>query len=420
MKARSRLILTTMTVMLLLLSSSSTRAHAFTNGQSASLVIGQKDFISNTGATSQSGLNLPIRVVFDSSGNMWVSEEGNNRLLEFKPPFSTDMPASLVIGQPNFTSGTPALTQSGFFSLNMGGGLGFGFDSSDNLWVADFGNNRVLEFKTPFSTGMAASLVIGQKNFTAGNAGGSKDGLLEPSAVAFDHSDNLWVLDQSNNRVLEFQPPFSNGMSASMVIGQANFETFSSSTTQNGLSGGIGSDLTIDSSGNIWVGDSGNNRVLEFKPPFSNGMNAFLVIGQMNFATGNAPVASGSSFGQCCATVTFDLTGNLWVGDLTDNRLLEFQPPFSNGMSASLVIGQKNFTTSTPSTTQDGLSDPAHLGFDRSGNLWVPDVLNNRVLEFSATPVPEFPTASLAIVAMVSLAVVAVVSRRFSLRRLDG
>ena len=308
-------------------------------------------------------------------------------MLEFRPPFSIGMDASLVIGQPSFTEKTPATTQSGLRGgTDFEGTVELGFDSSGNLWVGDRGNNRVLEFMPPFSTGMSASVVVGQENFTTGISRFSRDGLNAPGEVAFDRVGNLWVLDQNNNRVLEFEPPFTNGMNASMVIGQVDFKTFAYSTTQSGLGSGSFGDLAIDHSGNLWVGDTGNSRVLEFIPPFSDGMDASLVIGQTSFVTRISSLTeSGLGGGLLALGVAFDPAGNLWVGDCKFNRILEFQPPFSTGMSASVVIGQQSFRTSTASTTQNGLVCPYHLGFDKSGNLWVPDVANNRVLEFSSS-----------------------------------
>ena len=371
-------------------------------------MIGQKDFTSHVQGASQSGLYQPAHLIFDSSGNLWVTDYGNNRVLEFVPPFSIGMQASLVIGQPNFETSTPGTSQSG---LNGQGGLAV--DPSGNLWVADYGNNRVLEFRPPFSTGMPASLVIGQKDFTHAFAGtGSKDKLFRPNVVVFDRSNNLWVYDGGNHRVLEFNPPFSNGMSASLVIGQPDFETNRLSISQSGFSASLG-DVAFDPSGDLWVGD--NSRVLEFRTPFSNGMNASLVIGQVSFTT---QVASAGRTGLSGAFITTDSAGNLWVADYGNNRLLEFEPPFSSDMGASLVIGQPDFNSSVAATTQSGFTAPVHPLFDSSGSLWVPDFNNNRVLEFTSTPVPEFPTASLAIVAMVSLAVVAIVSRKFSMPRL--
>ena len=245
--ASKLLIIATLT--LLLLSTSVTRAHAFTNGQSASLVIGQKDFTSGSrGGASQSGLGGPSYAIIDSSGNLWVSDSHSSRVLEFKPPFSTGMNASLVIGQPNFETSAKVTSQSGTV-----GPVGLAFDSSGNLWVGDSGNNRVLEFKPPFSTGMPASLVIGQKDFALALPGRSTDGLFEPAGVNFDHSGNLWVLDGGNGRVLEFLPPFVNGMNASLVIGQADFESHQLSPTQSVLGSDRFGDLTFDSSGNLWV-----------------------------------------------------------------------------------------------------------------------------------------------------------------------
>ena len=125
--------------------------------------------------------------------------------------------------------------------------------------------------------------------------------------------------------------------------------------------------------------------------------------------------------------ISSDPARNIWVGDTGNTRLLEFMPPFTTDMPASLVIGQQNFTTSvieacfgsSPCNTRaNGFAGVGnHPAFDSLGNLWVADYGNNRVLEFASTPVPEFPTASLAIVALVSLAVVAVVARRSTFLR---
>ena len=231
----------------------------------ANLVIGQANFTSNTSGTSNSAMHWPYGVAFDGSGNLWVSEYDNNRILEFKPPFSVGMSASLVLGQPNFTSNTSGASQSAMYYPE-----GIAVDGSGNLWVADHGNGRILEFKPPFSNGMNASLPLGQPN-------------VGPSGIAVDGSGNVWVSDQGGNRVLEFQPPFSSGMNASLVFGQPNFTSNTAGLSQSAMSDPEG--IAMDGAGNLWVSDAGNNRALEFKPPFSNDMNASLVLGQSNFAS---------------------------------------------------------------------------------------------------------------------------------------
>jgi sugar lactone lactonase YvrE len=79
-------------------------------------------------------------------------------------------------------------------------------DGSGNLYVADYSNNRVLYYPAGSTT---ATRVYGQSgSFTTntGNKGGiSANSLYEPFAAALDGSGNLYVFDAENNRVLEYK-----------------------------------------------------------------------------------------------------------------------------------------------------------------------------------------------------------------------
>ena len=84
-------------------------------------------------------------------------------------------------------------------------------DASGNLYVADEGNSRVLEYNTPLSTDTTADLVFGQGgSFTSAviNSGGvSASSLYYPTGVAVDAGGNLYVADYGNHRVLEYDKP---------------------------------------------------------------------------------------------------------------------------------------------------------------------------------------------------------------------
>jgi DNA-binding beta-propeller fold protein YncE len=69
------------------------------------------------------------------------------------------------------------------------------FDSAGNLWVADGGNNRIVEFS---STGT----YLGQ----FGSYGTGPGQFADPQGLAFDAAGNLWVADTDNNRLEEFSP----------------------------------------------------------------------------------------------------------------------------------------------------------------------------------------------------------------------
>jgi sugar lactone lactonase YvrE len=383
---------------------SSPKVYAFSNGENASIVIGQPDFVSNFKIAPQvnaSRFSNPYSVIFDSSGNLWVADASNARVVEFKTPFSNGMSASLALGEPNLTTFVN-------FGSSLNGSVlqvpeGMAFDSSGNLWVSDYQASRIVEFKPPFSTNENASMVIGAPDLKTPSNGGfgstTASNLQGPIGLTFDASGNLWVADAGDNRVLEFKTPLSNGESASTVIGQSNF-TYDgtnvpgcppncSNPTQSSLSDPT--DVAFDASGNLWVADRSDRRIMEFTPPFSNNQAASLILG------GNCAIFGVVLAANCIGpedVIQFDHSGMLWVSDSSNGRVMGFPAPFSNGENATVVIGEPDFVTGPSSgilnATQSNLATPEGLAFDASGNIWVADIGLDRVLEFA----PGTPGAS--------------------------
>jgi sugar lactone lactonase YvrE len=372
------------------------RALAFASGENASVVLGQPDFNSNSKIApliNASRFSNPMDVKFDSNGNLWVDDASNSRILEFKAPLTTDESASLVLGESNF--GTSYL--SGMSALNgsvLSVPQGMAFDSSGNLWVSDTEDARIVEFTAPFSTGESASLVLGAPDLTTqefNTQSATQTDLNSPQGIAFDSQGNLWVADPGFYRVVEFKAPFSNGEAASVVLGQDNFTAKDfpneascpptcNQPTAATLSGP--NDVAFDSSGNLWVADRDDHRVSEFTPPFSNGQAAALTVG-----------GSCEIFGQVLAAdcmsvddfIGFDHNGMLWVSDTGNGRILGFQSPFASGENATVVLGEPDFATTygfVVNATQSNLVSPEGMAFDSSGNLWVADDGLNRVVAF--------------------------------------
>jgi hypothetical protein len=109
--------------------------------------------------------------------------------------------------------------------------------ASGRLYVADNGNDRVLSWPsaTQFSNGQAADRVIGQPDFTSDNPNiVNASRLHTPSSVAVDKSGNLYVADFANNRVLEYDTPATSDGVADRLFGQPDFST--SDPNHGGLS----------------------------------------------------------------------------------------------------------------------------------------------------------------------------------------
>lgn len=290
-------------------------------------------------------------------------------------------------------------------------GLAFDRTSSPpHLYVVDSGNNRVLGWKdaTQFSNGARADVVIGQKErFTTFSQGPGAEfnGLNVPTAVAVDSVGRVFVVDSGNNRILRYpRPSFDDAQSvnvADLVIGQPSMGTRDanndpdthaiSARTLRLIAGSTVylSSLLFDPQGNLYVSDSGNNRVLRYAAAdiaagATNGPAANLVLGQLTSATPPQNPASVRDLAVLAtpAGLGLDPAGRLYVCDAR-HRVLVYQPTVLSGFPATRMIGGvlnvQNGVLQPPN--QQSLNNPQGVFF--IGSLpYVVDSGNNRILRF--------------------------------------
>ncbi|HUO05684.1 MAG TPA: choice-of-anchor D domain-containing protein [Candidatus Binataceae bacterium] len=393
----------------------------------ADRVLGQLDFVSNLAGSGPTGMSQPFSVAVDSVGHLYVSDFLNNRVLGYlsAASFTNGEAADLVLGQPDFSStacddGTLAGDLGGVGPDSLCGSWAVAVDGSNNLYVTDSFTARVLEYIAPFAgcasfpcVGPPASRVLGQGGSFTGslcNFGGtSADSLCFPEGVAVDNGGRLYIADEGNNRVLEYDNPLSS-QTANRVFGQGgdfstrlcNFDTGGGNPTTDDLCGAEG--VTVDGNGHLYIADGDvNNRVLEFDNPLAS-TTADRVFGQ-NGDFNTRACGAVSSAGSLCDPVGLEVDsgGHLYVADVGDSRVLEFDTPLTD-QNASRVYGQGGDFSSRvcsngvqgPAPSAGGLCEPTGVAVDNSGNLYVADTLNNRVLAYDqalATPTLS-PTAT--------------------------
>jgi len=358
-----------------------------------------------------------INMAVDGSGNLYVPDLFNNRVLRYNDPFATDTVADQVWGQNDFAGneynknhGTPSTS-----SLNLtcdvsgvnpagttyvGGraGAGVDIDQHGNLWVADTGNHRVLRFSRNPTTGVisqVADLVLGQTSFTTkvpGN-GTSLAQLYFPTDVEVNKTnDYVYVPDGysgTKERILVFVPPFSNGMAAAQTIpmpmelernpGYAASTTIDQIRLDTNINGlwvrknsfttellnlttrhSVASVLTLqssgmdlDASGNLFGVSKWGDLYRYMYPSFSDQVTVFP----------GGLVASADTMGGVTGVAVCG--GQLLVCD--GPRVLIWNNPSSlaNGQAADDLYGDPDFMT----VTYDAYYGYARL--DGSGRIWI-------------------------------------------------
>jgi hypothetical protein len=214
-----------------------------TNGAAANVVLGQPNFttfvevniLAQTTSASATNLLNPTSVTSDGT-RLFVSDLGYNRVLIWNHiPTANDAPADVEIGQPDMNSSIPnngfsqtSTTSNGVTTLNpevpvlctVSNGVDvnlnptypsecsytlnyprFALSDGRRLFIADGGNDRVLEFLTiPTQNAAAADTIIGQIGGLVDQATDAADSMNTPTSLAFDGT-NLYVADPYNRRI---------------------------------------------------------------------------------------------------------------------------------------------------------------------------------------------------------------------------
>ncbi len=278
--------------------------------------------IANGGGLSQ-GLDQPISIAVDGSGNVYIADTVNNRVL--KVP-AADLACA--------TAGDCTTVGSG---LDLP--YGVALDSSGNVYIADTYNHRVL--KVPASDPTCA---------TAGDCTTVGSGLDLPAGVKVDEGGNVYIADGGNSNVLKVPAVDLTCITAGDCINVGSGLKFPR-------------DVAVDGSGDVYIADTYNNRVV--RVPATD----------LTCATSGdcTTVGAGLSSPQ---GVTVDGSGNVYIGDSNNNRVLKVP-------ATDLTCA----TASDCTTVGSGLNFPRGVVLDGNGNIYIADSYNNRVLKVQTAEV---------------------------------
>jgi sugar lactone lactonase YvrE len=228
----------------------------------------QASFLPGTqSAVTTSSLNSPVGMAVDASGNVYVTDTGNNRVLK----------------EPAQAGGCPETVVANSASNLLNYPFGVAVDGGGIVYIADYNNHRVLKM-TPSGCGYSQSVL-------------PTNGLAYPTWIAVDGSGNVYIDDPLYHRVLK-ETLSQGGYSQSTLVDR----------TSSGYAGFIPIGLGVDASGNVYVADAGDDTV--FKETLSDGAYSLSTFGFVPSPT----------------ALTVDENGNVYVSTGSGNTVIKETP----------------------------------------------------------------------------------------------
>ena len=192
-----------------------------------------------------------------------------------------------------------------------------------------------------------------------GNTETENDFFSSASDIAVDSSGNIYVADTGNNRIQKFSPEGTFITKwGSLGIGDGELE--------------FPRGIAVDSSDTMYVADTGNNRIQKFSPA-----GAFLGSwGGLDVVADGKSIRSGHGDGEFDAPrgIAVDSSGNIYVADTLNHRIQKFSP------DGTFITKWGSYGTGTGQFNQ-----PWGVAVDSSGEVYVADTLNNRIQKFSSS-----------------------------------
>jgi sugar lactone lactonase YvrE len=310
------------------------------------------------GPAASARFDAPYALAFDSATNLYVADTANDAIRKISPAGEVTTLAGLA-GAPGSNDGTNGGAQ-------FDNPTGIAVDASGNLYVADYQNSTVRKIKPGPGTNWTVSTLAGTAGLNGFSNGPVTNALFNhPYAIAVDGATNVYVTDYDNQVV--------RLISASGIV-----STYAGNPGASGFANGTGSNalfdnptgLALDSEGNLYVADSGNDVLRKIA---AGGVTS-TVAGEegVSGSANGSPGLLNSPLG-----VAVDASNNVFVADSGNNTIREMA---AGGGSLSTVAATARFAGSA-----DGLSNaaqfntPIGLAVDSSGDVFVADVFNNAI-----------------------------------------
>ena len=286
---------------------------------------GVAGFSGDGGAATTATIASPQGVKVDGAGNVYFSDQGNERVRKV----STAGIITTIAG-----NGTGGYSGDGgaATAATIQSPHGVAVDGAGNVYFADEGNGRIRKIST---SGIISTIAgTGSSGYTGDGGAATAAAVGLPYFLAFDGTGNLYFSDLANSVVRKIN---SVGTISTIAgTGTAGYSGDGIPATAADLNWPVG--ITFDATGCIYIGDFYNNRVRKI-----NTLSFISTYAGNGTATygGDGGAATAAMLKQPSGVVT-DGAGNLYIADEGNFRVRMVTPlstpVFDNGSPQSLVV----------------------------------------------------------------------------------
>jgi len=325
------------------------------------------------------GFNSPYAVAVDNAGNIYVADTGNNAIKRITPDGSV---ATFATGF-NHPQGVAVDTSGNVYvadaynnaveKITPGGDVstlatsfnipeGVAVDASGNVYVADTGSDTIKEVAT---NGTVSILAGASGSPGSANGAGSIARFDDPGSIAVDSSGNLYVADTGNYTIREITLSGSIWTVSTLagLAGSLGSTDGSGSNARFNSPGGV----AVDLSGNIYVADTGNHTVRKII-----GGTVSTMAGQAG-SSGSANGTGSSARFDNPGGVAVDNSGNVYVADTSNNCMREIIPVSATWAFITFAGLAGNYGSKDGSGTNAEFGDLYGITADGYGNIYVAD-----------------------------------------------
>ena len=307
----------------------------------------------------------PSNVAVDGNGNIYLADTSNNRIRKIDK----------ATGKITTIAGTGVAGYSGDGGAATAAQLydptGLVVDSIGNIYISDQGNNCIRKIDKVTGKVSTVGRNVNDNNYPT---------LKGPGGLAIDHSDNIYIVD-TFDRICMLDKSTGN---ITVIAGKGGYSGYAGDggpATAAELYTPEG--VAVDSTGNIYIADTQNNRIRMINKT-TGIITTIAGTGVEGFSGDEGPATAAQLDNP--SGVAIDSCGNVYIADSGNNRIRKInQAGIITTKSGTGVLG---FSGDGGLATSAQMNSPRGVAVDNLGNIYFADAGNNRVRVLSVgTPV---------------------------------